>query len=133
MIPATTNSCGACSATAVFRPPSIFIVGWRTSKPARGSARSFWSNCNLGWGHPLMNDLGAEDRVGGVKGPAAQTNRMPWRRGPRALPLEEWPEADQSAWRDACRPGFRLKPGGAASLLGDISRDDFARRYGAFL
>ena len=54
-------------------------------------------------------------------------------RGPRSLPIAEWPEADRSAWEDACRPGRRLKPGGAASYLAPVSRQDFARRYGAFL
>ena len=52
---------------------------------------------------------------------------------PRALPVHEWPDADRSAWEDACRPGCRLKPGGAASYLAPVSRDDFFRRYGAFL
>jgi integrase len=52
---------------------------------------------------------------------------------PRSLPVNEWPEADRRAWDDACRPGTRLKPGGAASYLAQVSRDDFARRYGAFL
>ena len=52
---------------------------------------------------------------------------------PRSLPVNEWPDADQRAWEDACRPGSRLKPGGAASYLAEVSRDDFARRYGAFL
>jgi integrase len=49
------------------------------------------------------------------------------------LPVHEWPDADRRAWDDACRPGARLKPGGAASYLAQVSRDDFARRYGAFL
>jgi hypothetical protein len=52
---------------------------------------------------------------------------------PRSLPVSEWPEADRRAWEAACRPGSRLKPGGAASHLAPVSRDDFARRYGAFL
>ena len=52
---------------------------------------------------------------------------------PRALAVHEWPNADRSAWEDACRPGCRLKPGGAASYLAQVSRDDFGRRYGAFL
>ena len=55
------------------------------------------------------------------------------RERPRSLPIEEWPDADRRAWEDACRPGSRLKPGGAASYLAPVSRDDFARRYGAFL
>jgi integrase len=52
---------------------------------------------------------------------------------PRSLPVSEWPDADRRAWEEACRPGSRLKPGGAASRLAPVSRDDFARRYGAFL
>ena len=52
---------------------------------------------------------------------------------PRSLPVEEWPEADRRAWEDACRPRSRLKPGGCASYLAPVSRDDFAKRYGAFL
>jgi integrase len=52
---------------------------------------------------------------------------------PRSLPVQEWPEADRRAWEDACRPGSRLKPGGTASHLAQVSRDDFANRYGAFL
>jgi integrase len=52
---------------------------------------------------------------------------------PRSLPVNEWPDADQRAWEDACRPRARLKPGGAASYLAEVSRDDFANRYGAFL
>jgi integrase len=55
------------------------------------------------------------------------------RESPRSLPINEWPDADQRRWEDACRPGRRLKPGGAACYLGEVSRDDFARRYGAFL
>jgi len=52
---------------------------------------------------------------------------------PRSLPMSEWPDADRRAWEEACRPGSRLKPGGAASHLAPVSRGDFARRYGAFL
>jgi integrase len=55
------------------------------------------------------------------------------RETPRSLPVQEWPDADQRAWEDACRPGSRLKPGGSASYLAQVSRDDFAGRYGAFL
>jgi integrase len=51
----------------------------------------------------------------------------------RSLPVHEWPDADRRAWEDACQPGARLKPGGAASYLAQVSRDDLARRYGAFL
>jgi hypothetical protein len=52
---------------------------------------------------------------------------------PRSLPFIEWPEADRDAWENACRRGSRLKPGGAASHLAQESRDDIAKRYGAFL
>jgi integrase len=52
---------------------------------------------------------------------------------PRSLSVSEWPEANRRAWETACRPGSRLKPGGVASYLAEVSRDDFARRYGAFL
>src|SRR6516164_6513216 len=52
---------------------------------------------------------------------------------PRSLPMSEWPDADRHAWEEACRPGSRLRPGGVASHLAQVSRDDFARRYGAFL
>jgi integrase len=59
-------------------------------------------------------------------------NNQP-RERPRSLPLSEWPDADRRAWGDACRSGSRLKPGGAASYLAQVSRDDFAQRYAAFL
>jgi integrase len=52
---------------------------------------------------------------------------------PRSLPVSEWPEADRRAWDEGCRPGSRLTPGGVASHLAEVSRNDFARRYGAFL
>lgn len=52
---------------------------------------------------------------------------------PRSLPVSEWPDADRRAWEAACRPGCRLTPGGAANELAQVSRDDFAKRYGAFL
>ncbi len=55
------------------------------------------------------------------------------RKSPRSLPIQEWPDADRWGWEDACRPGARLKPGGSASYLSEVSREDFARRYGAFL
>src|SRR5260370_18145676 len=61
------------------------------------------------------------------------SNRKSGLKCPRSLPVSEWPDADRSAWEEACRPGSRLKPGGAASHLAPVSRDDFARRYGAFL
>lgn len=51
----------------------------------------------------------------------------------RSLLIEEWPEADHDAWETACRPGKRLRSGGPASRFAEASRDDFVRRYGAFL
>ena len=51
----------------------------------------------------------------------------------RSLPLSDWPTADQLAWATACRPSKRLKPGGGASHLKPVTRDDLARRYGYFL
>jgi integrase len=51
----------------------------------------------------------------------------------RTLYVDEWPEADRQAWREACRPSVRLQRGGSASHLAPVSRDDFATRYGLFL
>jgi integrase len=64
---------------------------------------------------------------------AAATEAISAHQAPRSLAISEWPHADRQAWEHACRPGSRLKPGGAASYLGQESRDDIARRYGAFL
>jgi site-specific recombinase XerD len=50
-----------------------------------------------------------------------------------SLLVRDWPDADRRAWEDACRPGCRLKAGGAASALAQASRNDFATGYGAFL
>jgi hypothetical protein len=51
----------------------------------------------------------------------------------RSLPLELWPEADRSVWAAARRPAERLKRGGAASHMRDVTQCDLARRYGYFL
>src|ERR1700730_12609611 len=51
----------------------------------------------------------------------------------RSLPLDQWPEADRSAWAGACRPAERVKRGGVASHMKEITRRDLARRYGYFL
>jgi integrase len=64
---------------------------------------------------------------------AAATGAMSAHHRPRSLAISEWPDADRQAWDQACRPGSRLKPGGAGTYLAQESRDDFARRYGAFL
>ncbi len=53
--------------------------------------------------------------------------------GPRSPPMSEWPHADQKAWEEACRPGVGLRRGGRANHYASVSRDDFARRYGAYL
>jgi integrase len=51
----------------------------------------------------------------------------------RSLPLDQWPAADRSAWASVCRPAQRLRRGGAASHLKDVTRRDLVRRYGYFL
>jgi len=51
----------------------------------------------------------------------------------RSLPVQHWTEADRLAWCAACRPAERLKRGGAASHMKDITRRDLIRRYGYFL
>jgi hypothetical protein len=58
---------------------------------------------------------------------------QPTRERPRSLLVHEWPDANRRAWEEACRLRSRLKPGGSASYLAPVSRDSFARRYGAFL
>jgi len=52
---------------------------------------------------------------------------------PRSLPIAEWPKSDRLGWEDACRPGQRLKRGGAASHLARVSQADIANRYGLYL
>ena len=51
----------------------------------------------------------------------------------RSLKLHEWPQADQVAWAEACRPGGRLTRGGLACHLTLVTRNDLAGRYGLFL
>jgi integrase/recombinase XerD len=51
----------------------------------------------------------------------------------RSLSVEQWPTADRLAWEAACRPAARLKKGGAAAHLKEITRSDLSRRYGYFL
>jgi site-specific recombinase XerC len=61
------------------------------------------------------------------------TSQAP-RRGKRlTLRIEEWPKADQQAWKAACRPSVRLKKGGAGSHLAPASQEDISRRYGRYL
>jgi hypothetical protein len=52
---------------------------------------------------------------------------------PRSTPLNEWPASHREAWEEIWRPGLRLRKGGAASRYAEVSREDFTRRYGAFL
>jgi site-specific recombinase XerD len=58
-----------------------------------------------------------------------ETERQPR----RSLAFPDWPKADRQAWEHSCRPSERLKPGGAASHLAPVSREDFSVRYGLFL
>jgi integrase len=51
----------------------------------------------------------------------------------QTLYVHEWPNAEQSAWQDACRPSRRLKKGGSGSHLRLVSLEDYARRYGRYL
>jgi integrase len=51
----------------------------------------------------------------------------------RSLRVEQWPEADRLAWLAACRPAERLKRGGVASHLKEVTCRDLVRRYGYFL
>jgi integrase len=51
----------------------------------------------------------------------------------RSLPIKEWPHADRTAWQAACRPGVRLKGGGAASHMRPVTQHDLAKRHGLFL
>ena len=51
----------------------------------------------------------------------------------RSLPVELWPSADKTAWEAACRPGVRLKGGGAASHMRRVTQHDLTKRYGYFL
>jgi integrase/recombinase XerD len=51
----------------------------------------------------------------------------------RSLPIELWPSADRTAWEAACRPGVRLKAGGAASHLRVVTQEILTKRYGYFL
>ena len=52
---------------------------------------------------------------------------------PRSLKIEEWPAADQLAWKDAIRPAVRLQRGGTAAHLATVSQNDIANRYGLYL
>ena len=61
------------------------------------------------------------------------TDRNSGRAQPGSLPLNQWSDGDRQAWENACWPGSRLKSGGAASRLAQVTRDTIAWRYGLFL
>ena len=61
-------------------------------------------------------------------------SQMPWHFGKvRSVPFDEWSEADRFVSTTARQPAERLKRGGAASHMKDITFRDLARRYGYFL
>jgi integrase len=51
----------------------------------------------------------------------------------RSLSIEQWPPADRAGWKVACEPGLRLKDGGAASHLKQVTQETLVRRYGLYL
>jgi integrase len=51
----------------------------------------------------------------------------------RSLPLHLWPETDRNAWKVACQPATRLKPGGTAGHLRPPTREAHAEQYAYFL
>jgi integrase len=63
---------------------------------------------------------------------ADKTKLTPRRKG-RALPIESWPQADRKAWKAASQPATRLKPGGSAGHLEQVTREDHAQQYGYYL
>ena len=46
----------------------------------------------------------------------------------RSLPIHLWPIADRSAWEEVCRPSVRLKRGGAASHMRNVTQNILAKR-----
>jgi hypothetical protein len=52
---------------------------------------------------------------------------------PRSMQLSKWPASHRETWEKIFRPGLPLRKGSAASRYAEVSREDFARRYGAFL
>ena len=50
----------------------------------------------------------------------------------RSLPIHLWPSADRSAWQEACRPSVRLKRGGAASHMRNVTQNMLTQRAGYF-
>ena len=50
-----------------------------------------------------------------------------------SLPIAAWPTADRDAWIQERQAGSRLKRGGRASHMKQVTRDDLERRYGTYL
>ena len=74
----------------------------------------------------------SERSLGKPKRAAAKAkNSMP--SVPRSLKFEEWSPVDQLAWKEAIRPAVRLRRGGAAAHLAQVSQKDIANRYGLYL
>lgn len=61
-----------------------------------------------------------------------ETKLTPRRKG-RALPIDLWPQADRNAWKVACQPATRLKPGGRAGHLKPVTREAHVEQYAYFL
>jgi integrase len=59
--------------------------------------------------------------------------KLTTRRKGRALPIDSWPLEDRKAWKIACQPALRLKPGGRAGHLRPVTREDHAEQYAYFL
>jgi integrase len=55
------------------------------------------------------------------------------RRKAHVLPIDLWPQADRNAWKVACQPATRLKPGGRAGHLRPVTREAHAEQYAYFL
>ena len=49
------------------------------------------------------------------------------------LPIEQWPQADRTAWQQATQSGGLLDEGGRASHLAESTVTDLTLRYGRFL
>jgi integrase len=64
---------------------------------------------------------------------ASDETKLTQRRKGHALPIDLWPQADRNAWKLACQPAMRLKPGGSAGHLRPVTRKDHAEQYGDFL
>ena len=61
-----------------------------------------------------------------------ETTSKEIRQSIRSLPIHLWPIADRRAWEEACRPSVRLKRGGAASHMRNVTQNILAKRCGYF-